>query len=166
MPRRPNLLRPRPGDRWAGLSILQPWASLVAIKEKVLETRTWGPAFRGWLAIHASKKRVEPVNRAPFVAALAAHGLELATLPVGAVVAVALLQGVYRAEAALRDLRSPNLLGSFPRFEEAFGDYSAGRYAWGLTNVHRLREPLPCRGALGLWPVPPDLEQRILERLP
>lgn len=31
-----------------------------------------------------------------------------------------------------------------------------GRYGWVLTNVQRLREPVPCRGYQTLWDVPPD----------
>ena len=39
----------------------------------------------------------------------------------------------------------------FSAQEEAFGDYSAGRYAWILDHVQRLVEPIPAKGALGLW---------------
>lgn len=35
--------------------------------------------------------------------------------------------------------------------ERAFGDYSAGRYAWLLADICALPEPIPARGALGLW---------------
>lgn len=35
--------------------------------------------------------------------------------------------------------------------EYAFGDYSAGRFAWLLADVQPLAEPIPCKGALGLW---------------
>jgi hypothetical protein len=35
--------------------------------------------------------------------------------------------------------------------EKAFGDYTPGRYAWLLADVRRLPEPIPARGALGLW---------------
>jgi hypothetical protein len=35
--------------------------------------------------------------------------------------------------------------------EREFGDYSAGRYAWVLKNVRPLPEPVPAKGALGLW---------------
>jgi hypothetical protein len=36
------------------ISLLQPWATLVAIGAKHFETRSWSTAFRGPLAIHAS----------------------------------------------------------------------------------------------------------------
>jgi hypothetical protein len=49
--------------------------------------------------------------------------------------------------------------------ERAFGDYWPGRYAWLLADVRRLPEPIPHRGALSLWAVPAELEQRIAEQL-
>lgn len=37
------------------ISLYQPWATLVAIGEKKIETRSWRTDYRGPLAIHASK---------------------------------------------------------------------------------------------------------------
>lgn len=37
------------------LSLTQPWATLVAIGAKQIETRSWGTRYRGPLAIHASQ---------------------------------------------------------------------------------------------------------------
>jgi activating signal cointegrator 1 len=39
------------------LSLWQPWASLVALGIKTIETRSWETKYRGPLAIHAAKKR-------------------------------------------------------------------------------------------------------------
>lgn len=38
------------------LSLWQPWATLIAIGEKRVETRGWETRYRGRLAIHAAKK--------------------------------------------------------------------------------------------------------------
>lgn len=38
------------------ISLWQPWASLMSIGAKKIETRSWTTSYRGWLAIHASKK--------------------------------------------------------------------------------------------------------------
>ena len=35
--------------------------------------------------------------------------------------------------------------------EYRFGDYALGRYAWELTELRRLREPIPALGKQGLW---------------
>lgn len=37
------------------LTICQPWASLIAISAKKVETRSWHTSYRGSLAIHAAK---------------------------------------------------------------------------------------------------------------
>ena len=37
------------------LSITQPWATLIAIGAKTIETRSWSTLYRGDLAIHAAK---------------------------------------------------------------------------------------------------------------
>lgn len=39
------------------LTLWQPWASLVALGVKTIETRSWSTSYRGPLAIHAAKKR-------------------------------------------------------------------------------------------------------------
>lgn len=73
------------------LTLYQPWATLVAIGAKRIETRSWWTAYRGLLAIHASKT-FGATNRAlchqePFRSALLAGGVErLSDLPLGAVV--------------------------------------------------------------------------------
>jgi hypothetical protein len=40
---------------WKGLTLLQPWASLIALGVKTIETRSWSTSWRGGLVIHAGK---------------------------------------------------------------------------------------------------------------
>ena len=40
------------------LSIKEPWATLIASKQKYIETRSWKTSYRGELYIHASKKHI------------------------------------------------------------------------------------------------------------
>ena len=40
------------------LSIKEPWATLIASKQKYIETRSWKTSYRGELYIHASKKLI------------------------------------------------------------------------------------------------------------
>lgn len=42
------------------LTIRQPWASLIALGVKTIETRSWSTSYRGPLAIHAAKRRPSP----------------------------------------------------------------------------------------------------------
>ena len=37
------------------ITVIQPWASLISLNEKKIETRSWKTNYRGPLAIHASK---------------------------------------------------------------------------------------------------------------
>ena len=57
------------------LTLHQPWANLVALGHKQIETRSWATKYRGALAIHAGKY-FPPANRnlissEPFLSALA-----------------------------------------------------------------------------------------------
>lgn len=68
------------------LSLTQPWATLVAIGAKRLETRSWSTTYRGPLAIHAAKRFPrncqELVLHEPFASAL--DGIPL---PTGVIIA-------------------------------------------------------------------------------
>lgn len=145
------------------LSLTQPWATLVAIGVKRLETRSWSTSYRGWLAIHAAKTFSQWARdiclKEPYCSALAAGGDNgLIDLPLGAIIAVGNLHRVgiigRQADGAVRvqGLELP-----VEGIELSFGDYTPGRYAWVFTNVRRLHQPVPFKGALGLWQVPDDL---------
>lgn len=141
------------------LSLTQPWATLVAIGAKRIETRSWHTTYRGRLAIHAAKGLgsvgghsglIDLCLRPPFAAALLAGGKGRIVpgddLPLGAIVATAnlvLVEDSRHAEGTLRRYGAPH--------ERAFGDYSPGRYLWVLRDVRALPEPIPARGAMGLW---------------
>ena len=38
-------------------------------------------------------------------------------------------------------------------------------YWWDLSNVMRLPEPIPCRGNVGMWSLPPFIAQSVLEQV-
>ena len=142
-----------------GLSLTQPWASLVAIGAKQYETRSWSIAYRGLVAIHASKGfpkwAKDTCAEQPFLRSLTRAGLSMPELPLGAIVAVGRVVNVAPTERYERD-------DEFIKTDEYdFGDYSPGRFAWCLAGVVRLPEPIPFKGALGLWTVPPDVVWRI-----
>src|SRR6202030_3531482 len=85
------------------LTLTQPWATLVALGAKRIETRSWRTSYRGPLAIHAAKRMPKAAISlcwdTPFRAALEAGGYGpgggTATnpfgLPLGAVIAVTVL---------------------------------------------------------------------------
>ena len=141
------------------LSLTQPWATLVAIGAKRYETRSWFTSYRGQIAIHASKGfpawAKETLREEPFRSVLYANGAAAAWLPLGHVIAICDVTACIptNARASRQSLANIGLTEQ----EFAFGDYSEGRYAWRLENVRRLPEPIPAKGALGLWDwTPPE----------
>jgi hypothetical protein len=128
------------------LTLTQPWASLVAVGAKRIETRSWGTTYRGPLAIHAAKgmnkEALRVVTEEPFWTALQpayGHGW----LPRGCVIAIVQLVDVIPAERAL--------IAHADSREQAFGDYSEGRYAWIFGHVVPVDPPSAAKGMLGLW---------------
>ena len=45
------------------LTIIQPWATLLAAGKKRIETRSWKTNYRGEILIHAALKRADKCNR-------------------------------------------------------------------------------------------------------
>jgi hypothetical protein len=134
------------------ISIIQPWATLIAIGEKRYETRSWNTKHRGELAIHASKKvdtRICKIE--PFRSVLAKHGLTADNLPIGAIIAKCQLMEslqvvINHGDSAVLGIGRHFIGGN----ELAFGDYSEGRFAWDLIDVTPI-DPIPAKGQLGLW---------------
>lgn len=157
------------------ITLTQPWATLVAIGAKQIETRSWWTSYRGPLAIHAAKgfpcdTRALCVAR-PFREALELGGVlfrsaprehqyhvpepyrMVSDLPLGAIVAIVRLDDVVETRA----------LAPISDQEDAFGDFTHGRFAWLLADIKRLPSPIPCKGALRLWTVPREVAV-LLER--
>ena len=197
------------------LTLHQPWATLVAVGAKTIETRGWSSAYRGPLVIHAAKKPLReklvlgdfeawpadlpgrphpnhPDGRPCRLYCNRGNWRTLASwwpLPLGAVVATCTLadvvpmvypgeeEAVRRLEAG--DANGPLLEGDLWLCEPVeetedelegieaadhrdvsdqrpYGDFAPGRYAWLLSDVRALPEPIPARGRQGLWT--PDAE--------
>lgn len=132
------------------ISLLQPWASLIATGDKRIETRSWQRAYRGPLAIHSSKgfSRLlrELCNTQPFKAVLAKAGFSLDNLPLGKIVATCDLVDIIEMTPEFIDL-----VKSARGYEYNFGVYEVGRYAWILEDVKPLEKPIPAKGALSIW---------------
>ena len=136
------------------LTLHQPWASLIVIGAKATETRSWAAPRWLWgniFGIHAGKREDRAFRETdPDVVDL----LGCEPTPKGAIVAIARLKDCIPTER------------SIPGFQdEHFGDFSAGRFAWRLTDVQPLVEPLPLTGHQGLWTIPPELVAVIMRNL-
>lgn len=153
------------------ISLWQPYATLIAIGAKSIETRGWGTRYRGPLLIHAAKKKDRDalaLQSIPgvFRTALARGGIfGPHDLPLGAIVAEAYLlecvrvmpysvtrRAVWRVGTRSRDWRVPPA-----EPELSFGDYTPGRWAWLLVDVEPLRKPIPWRGKQGFFEVPDEV---------
>jgi activating signal cointegrator 1 len=145
------------------ITLTQPFATLVAIGAKTIETRSWPTRYRGPLAIHAAAG-LGPVGgkagftalcaEEPFRSVLRAYLLQLwqAAPSVRDFAEHALPRGVIVATCQLRAChRTEELMVPISEQERAFGDYTPGRWAWVLSDGRALPEPIPARGALGLW---------------
>lgn len=152
-----------------GLTLTQPWASLVAHGIKHIETRGKGTPYRGPIAIHAAKEfrsadhgtlksgRAGLLEYCRFQVdikrALQQAQLDPGTLPMGAIVGAGELVDVVRHDT---DNRLPDAVVS--RFmvsllERELGGYGPSRVYWLLKDVRPV-EPVPFRGALYLFDVP------------
>lgn len=126
------------------LSLWQPWATLIAIGAKRIETRHWQTNYNGPLLIHAAKIKA-PEGRAEFNA----HFKELREagyaafdyLPFGCLV----------ARCDLRDCVPTKYLTGISDLERSVGNYGAGRFGWMLDNVLRIEPCIPLIGRQGLF---------------
>lgn len=128
------------------LTLSQPWATLVALGVKRIETRSWRTSHRGRLLIHAAAGKSDR-NLEWRLAARKVIPSDLTGpgMPLGAFVAIAQLVDIVRIP---EDWQPSDAL------EAELGDYRAGRFAWMLSDVFPLVPPAPARGALGLWDGP------------
>ncbi len=127
------------------LTLTQPWATLVAIGAKCIETRSWSTRYRGPLAIHAAATFGKGGKRgyfsrcrsAPFKAALEPHLryfdiYNCFAAPMGAIVATCELVDVRPIPTSLPAWMAYSTheeRWELNAQEIAFGDYTPGRFA-------------------------------------
>jgi hypothetical protein len=131
------------------LTLTQPWATAILLRNKKIETRSWKTNYRGRIAIHAAKgfpkyarnftKTEQAIGRLP---------QSIEKLSFGAIICLATIVDIRPTE---------DLYFNITKLERTYGDYGHGRWGWILTNIRPLVEPIPCKGHLGLWEVPFDV---------
>jgi len=127
------------------LSIRQPWVHAILNSGKDVENRSWQSSFRGWIALHSCAK---PSRDARFPRGILIPDLD--TLDYSAICGV----------AKLADMATKSRSKWFGRTREYVN------YGWVLANVIPLKTPIPCKGSLGLWNVPPVALRKIKRQLP
>lgn len=134
------------------ITLWQPWAALVAIGRKKIETRSWATEYRGALAIHAAASMPPWVRKRLLEAGVAEETIRKLTR--GAVLAVGMLADCVPITEEFVETLSDD--------ERAFGDYRIGRYAWILEDVKRLPLPIEATGRQRLWDWDMTIEQATL----
>ncbi len=168
------------------ISILQPWASLVVLGHKKIETRSWNTKYRGELLIHASMgKQYKKIGYGnpllEYYTELYENGMieHMASLSFGAIIGKVNLEAVIPSENidASGDPFQQSMLINSDRTkfasncatislqEYAFGDYSDGRFGWLLSDPILFKEPIPCKGQLGIWNLPNELLNDVKSQL-
>jgi hypothetical protein len=130
------------------LSIRQPWAWAILHAGKDIENRDWPTRFTGTIAIHAAKGLTKDEHLLASMQIEEITGLRPSAFPMlkerGFIVGVADIVG------CVKDSNS---------------DWFYGEYGFLLERVAVLPSPIYCKGALGFWEVPADIERQIKEQL-
>jgi hypothetical protein len=116
------------------ITIKQPYAHLISIGAKPVENRVWRTSHRGPILIHASSK---PAVYSDWQDAELIHGNKIQDLKTGGIVGLAYLTEVV------------------DNHESA---WFLGPHAFVLTKAQVIPF-IKCPGALGIWPVPPEIVQ-------
>ena len=144
------------------LSLWQPWATLMAIGAKRIETRSWEVMYRGPVAIHAAKKwdgeLMDIARSFPFESTLRPRGFAVeysgaTVLPFGCIVGFGRLVRVERITHGYTRHLDP--------LEVEFGNYTPGRFAFHFEHVRMLKIPIAYRGAQGLFELKPDVAAQV-----
>lgn len=141
------------------ITVKQPWAWAIAHGGKLIENRSQGTRYRGLLLIHAGKAwsmrgendpHVREAWRAIHPELGGAIGYQDLHVPLGAVIAVAQLVDSHPDAGCCRPWGESS-------YTEAGGRERTAVHHLVLEDVVPLPEPVPCRGALGLWRPPADV---------
>ncbi len=139
------------------LSLWQPWASLIVLGIKRIETRDWQRSYRGPLAIHAAKWKpddaAEEVWRdARELGLLPAWTPERARdLPRGYVLATCQLVEIFPSGTCACSNYLENDCPKHGPYQGIFGNLEPGRFGWVLENVDPFLWPVPAKGMQGLF---------------
>ena len=146
------------------ITLHQPWASLIALGIKTVETRSWPAPERligQTVAIHAGKKIVrQPGCLVERELLVRLGGDWRRAISSGVVVATATLAGEARVScsnpAGGYAVHDPSTevgcaVGAERTPVDPWGDFSPGRWLWFLTDVRALPDPVPAIGRQSFW---------------
>lgn len=151
------------------LSLWRPWPFAFFHAGKRVENRSWRPPKKvlgEWVAMHAAQKYDRDAGR---LMALGQFGPDARRCPndettMGhhptGIVGAMFISGYYDIETrAGLDYQA----GIFRATDDS--RWAFGPYCWMVSRVVELAEPIPCKGAQGLWPVPVAIESMLRARI-
>ena len=112
------------------ISIKEPYASLIMMKKKKIETRSFKTKYRGEIYIHASKTK----SNKEYLIDDPKPGYILCKCN--------LVDCIYMDEDFINKIKDTE--------EYNYGLYEVGRYAWILDDIEKI-EPIYAKGQLGIW---------------
>jgi hypothetical protein len=128
------------------ISLWQPWASLWLSPAKIHETRHWPTRNRGWILVHAAKRKPDDLNCCDELSEVTARVLgNPPTLPLGAIIGAVHLIDCVRTETFGA--------GYLDTDDGICGDFSDERYAWKRGDYRVFNAPVPYRGSQGFFRV-------------
>lgn len=123
------------------LTLHRPWPWAIFHSTKEIENRTWAPpaAMVGrFIAIHAGKTVADDAGR--FIREVTGIRTAPRNMAMGII-------GIARIVEVVMESPSP---------------WFVGPVGWRLDQRIALPSPVPCKGAQGLWTVPPDIEALVM----
>jgi hypothetical protein len=138
-------------DTLKAISLWQPWGSLWLSPNKRHETRHWSTRHRGHLLVHAAKRFERDIDGVLGGLLEDEFGRNWdTTLPTGAIVGMVDLIRVIPTD----QLYDAGTLYEGDLKDIECGDFSEGRFGWRRGAYWRFPQPIPYRGAQGLFNVP------------
>lgn len=146
------------------ITLRRPWAGAVAHLGKRIENRSRPcPGLVGErIAIHAGKGH--DGEGAVWAAHTAGTDNPGADLDAQGIVAVATVVGYIDARDP-DNIGASNFLTAVAAQSTMASPWWSGPCGWVLADVVALPVPVPCRGALGVWRLPPDVEAAVRAQL-
>lgn len=149
------------------LTLTQPWAGLVASGIKLIENRPRSiikrSDFGTQFAIHASREIDESVYDR-------IHQLAPELVPYGQTkaswAALSRITSAVIGVATVVRSMTPSEVETGAITDDDQRRWFFGPIGYVLRDVRALATPVPCRGALGFWPLPHDIAMRVWEQLP
>ena len=123
------------------LSIKEPFATLIANGDKLIETRSWKTNYRGEIFIHASGKKLakEYLTNAYVISLINNLPMNFRNI----ICKANLVDCVYMDDNFLKKIKL-NIK------EYNLGLYEKGRYAWIFEEIEPIY-PIPAKGKLNIW---------------